>query len=199
MKPLELVPKLYCTKLLQNVREHDAFLQLLKSERVRSYLEIGSAYGGSLWKVAHILPIGTRLVSVDFAVDQLDSLPHLQECVGELNRVGYDAHLIIGDSADEETVAKVLKLGPFDCVFIDGAHTLEAVTNDWQNYGPMGRLVAFHDIAWNDTWRSSVPGRPFKAMGVPTLWNELKKQYRHQEFKLQVPNNYYGIGIFWRD
>lgn len=194
---LETSPPLYRTKLLQNVREHDLFLYILKSEGVRSYMEIGSMYGGSLWRVAHVLGKGSRVVSVDYPVDTPDAQPHLEACVEELKHVGYDAHLILGDSASPETVEKARGLGLFDCVFIDGAHTLEAVTSDWQNYGPMGRMVAFHDIAWNDTWRSSVPGRPFKAMGVPTLWNELKKHYRHKEFKLQVPSNYYGIGVLW--
>ena len=190
---------LYKSKLLQNIREHDVFLDILRKENVTSYLEIGSMFGGSLWRVAHTLPKGARVVSVDYAVDTPEALPHLQECVRELGREGYDAHLIVGDSMTEETIGKVRELGPFDCVFIDGAHTLEAVTSDWENYGSLGRLAVFHDIAWNDTWRSSVPGRAFKAMGVPELWNRIKLDYHFLEIKLQMPSNYYGLGVLWRD
>lgn len=188
---------MYRTKLLQHAGEHEQFLAILRKENVRSYLEIGSMYGGSLWLVANALPKGSRVVSVDFACDRPEALPHLEGCIDELNQIGYDAMLIKGDSTAKKTIDEAFRHGPFDCVFIDGAHTLEAVTADWNNYGPMGRIVAFHDIAWNDTWRSSVPGRPFKAMGVPALWNSIKHLFRHVEIKMHGPGNYYGIGVLW--
>lgn len=188
----------YREKLLQHVGEHDALLAILRAEGVRSYLEIGSMYGGSLWRVAHALPPGSRIVSVDYMVDTPEAKPHLEACVGALVEDGYDAHLILGDSRSDDVIERARRLGPFDCVFIDGDHTLEGVTADWENYGPMGRVVCLHDIGWNDTWRSSVPGRPFKAMGVPQLWAALKSRHRHREIKLHKPSNYYGIGVIWR-
>jgi predicted O-methyltransferase YrrM len=192
-------PSRYQTELLQNRREHEAFVDLLKSEGVRSYLEIGSMYGGSLWRVAHALPKGSRIVSIDYACDTPEALPHLQECIADLIADGYDAHLIVGDSTAEETVAKAKALGPFDALFIDGAHTLEAVTSDWCKYGPMARMVAFHDISWNSTWKSKVPGRVPKPMGVPHLWEQVKQGHRYKEFQYQEPKNYYGIGVLWRE
>jgi predicted O-methyltransferase YrrM len=189
----------YKDKLLQQRREHDEFLSILKAEKVTSYMEIGSMYGGSLWKTANALPKGSRVVSVDFACDTPEALPHLEECVRELVEIGYDAHLIYGDSMEPFTVQAVSRLAPFDCVFIDGAHTEEAVRSDWANYGPMGRIVALHDIAWNSTWKSAVPGRVSKPMGVPALWEELKKTHRHKELKYHVPSNYYGIGVLWNN
>lgn len=194
-----MIDPFYRTKLLQHVGEHDAFLSILNAEKVRSYLEIGSMYGGSLWRVAHSLPKGSRVVSVDFAIDTPAAKPHLEDCVSELCKEGYDAHFIYGDSRSQEVIEQARLLGPFDCVFLDGDHTLEGVKSDWVNYGPMGRLVGFHDISWNATWRSSVPGRPFKAMGVPELWAELKAKHRHHEIRMHSPQNYYGIGILWRD
>lgn len=193
----ESVP-MYRKHLLQHAREHAEFCELLKVEGVRSYMEIGSMYGGSLWRVAQALPKGSRLVSVDYACDTPEALPHLQECIADLNADGYDARLVVGDSAAPETIESVRALGPFDCVFIDGAHTLEAVTNDWTNYGPMGRIVGLHDISWNSTWRSKVPGRVPKPMGVPELWNRLKTKHRHKALQYQLPCNYYGIGVLWR-
>lgn len=189
----------YRTKFLQNYREHAEFLRLLNVEGVRSYLEIGSMYGGSLFRTARSMPKGSRVVSVDFMCDTPDAQKSLEDCIAELKAEGYDAHLILGDSAARPTIDAVSALGPFDCVFIDGAHTLDAVTSDWMNYGPMGRIVAFHDISWNDTWKSAVPGRVSKPMGVPTLWNKLKDKHRHKEFQYQEPKNYYGIGVLWRD
>ena len=189
---------LYRTRVLQNPSEHAAFLSLLKQEGVKSYLEIGSMYGGSLWRTAHVLPKGSKIVSIDYATHTPESLPHLQEAVAALKSEGYDVHLFHGDSAASEIVEQVSALAPFDCVFIDGSHTLEAVQADWENYGPMGRIVAFHDIAWNSTWKSSVPGRVTMPIYVPQVWDQVKKNYRHKEFKFHPPGNYYGIGVLWR-
>lgn len=188
----------YREELLQHRGEHEEFVALLLRENVRSYLEIGSMYGGSLWQVACALPRESRVVSVDFGIDTPAAQPHLVACVQELNRIGYDAHLILGDSTRAATVDKARQLGPYDCLFVDGAHTLEAVTCDWMNYGQMARIVAFHDIAWNATWKSKVPGRSFKEMGVPKLWESLKLRYRTEEIKLRRPSNYYGIGVLYR-
>lgn len=193
-----LSEKLYRNHVLQNIKEHAAFLTLLKQEGIKSYLEIGSMYGGSLWRAAHVMPKGSRVVSVDYATHTPEALPHLQEAVNDLKSEGYDVHLLHADSTAPETVEKIAALGPFDCVFIDGSHTLEAVEADWKNYGPMGRIVAFHDIAWNSTWKSSVPGRITMPIFVPQVWDRVKKDYRHKEFKFHPSGNYYGIGILWR-
>lgn len=189
----------YKHELLQNRREFEAFIELLKAEGVQSYLEIGSMYGGSFWRVAKALPKGSRVVSIDYAVDTPEALPHLKGCIEDLRDEGCDAHLIVGDSYSAVAIEQARELGSYDCVFIDGAHTLEAVSNDWHNYGPMGRLVAFHDISWNETWKSKVPGRAPKPMGVPQLWEQVKQGHRYKEFRYQMPSNYYGIGVLWRE
>ena len=72
---------------------------------------------------------------------------------------------------------------------------------DWMNYGPMARIVGFHDINWNSTWVSAkgkeqTPDETL--MGAPKIWNEVKKNFRHQEFKFYPKNNYYGIGVLFR-
>ena len=41
----------YKTAALQNADEIAQFIDLLKRENVKSYLEIGSKHGGSLWRV----------------------------------------------------------------------------------------------------------------------------------------------------
>lgn len=188
----------YETKLLQDRAEHDAFIDLLKAEKVQSYLEVGLGWGGSLWRIGNALPPGTRIVGLDLAPNP-DTLADLYRLTALLIRRGCDAHLVVGNSTDPATVAAAEALAPFDCVFIDGDHSYAGAKADWLNYGPMGRMVAFHDISWNSTWVSKVPGRATQPMGVPILWNELKSAYRHREIKLYKRNNYYGIGVLWRD
>lgn len=183
------------TAFLQNEIELARFTDILKHEGVRSYLEIGSKHGGSLWKVGNALPRGSRIVAVDLPQGDgsfKESQPHLEACIDALNDRGYDAHLILGDSTDAEVVKRVEAFAPFDACFIDANHTLPYVTQDWQNYGPMCRIVAFHDIGW-------LPRpEPSKKLPIeaPLLWNEIKGQYPHEEIKLEPRDN--GIGVLWR-
>jgi predicted O-methyltransferase YrrM len=197
-RKLDMIKPDYETKLLQDRAEYEEFLAILKAEGVRSYLEIGLGWGGSLWRIGNSLPVGSRIVGVDRTPD-IQAHNNLGECVSELIDRGYDASLILGDSTDQSTIETVREFAPFDCVFIDGDHSYEGVKSDWVNYGPMGRVVAFHDIGWNETWVSKVPGRVTAPMGVPKLWDEIKGEYRHREIKLYRKKNYYGIGVLWRE
>jgi len=178
-------------KPLQHDAEFEEFAALMRGENVRSYLEIGAKYGGSLWLAAEVLPKGSRIVAVDIENERTNG--YLNECVNELRLRGYDAHLFLNDSTDPQVVAKVKELAPFDVCFIDGNHTLDYVRRDWENYGPMARMVAFHDVGW-DVSKNGKPGK--LSIDVPTFWNKLKIGYRHREIKLDAGNN--GIGIIWQ-
>lgn len=169
--------------------EIDAFIALMNELGARSFLEIGSKYGGTLQRVAHGLPKGSRIVSVD--LDRNGS--ELRRVIAALNAEGYDAHLIAGDSTDTETIRKASELGPFDVLFIDGNHKLEYVRSDWESYGLMARMVGFHDIGWK---RPSPEAR--HPILVPQFWNSIKGSYRHQEILLHPGGVAYGIGVLWR-
>jgi cephalosporin hydroxylase len=189
---MEMMRPRYETHIAQDEAEIGAFVNLLRQEQVASYLEIGSRYGGSLWRIAHGLPQGSRVVAVDLPTGpggKPDAISTLRACIRELGSIGYDAWLIEGDSQKTEVVRQAKVLGPYDCVFIDGDHTLEGVTSDWKNYGPMARLVAFHDVACCN------PEKPIKTL---QFWEQVKKNYRHQEFKLHHTGRHNGIGVLWR-
>lgn len=186
----------YETKLLQNAAEFEEFLALLQSEGVRSYLEIGLGWGGSLWRVGNCLPRGSRIVAVDKTWTE-SAHDLFRDCLYRLTmECGHKCQLILGNSNEQSTVEQVKELGPFDCVFIDGDHSYEGAMADWVNYGPLGRIVAFHDISWNETWKSKVPGRQI-TMGVPKVWDEAKAGRRSREIKRYGKGNYYGIGVVW--
>jgi hypothetical protein len=177
----------------QNENEFRLFLALLRAEKVHSYLEIGSRYGGSLWRLAPILPDGARMIAVDFPDSmggRSDSKESLCACVAELRACGYDAGAIFGDSTDPVIVEMVRMHGPYDAVFIDANHSLEFVTADWNNYRAMARIVAFHDIGWKrkDEWCG-------KRIEVPILWDQIKQDYPYVEIKFERKNN--GIGVIW--
>jgi methyltransferase family protein len=184
-------------KALQHPDELARFVELIRSEAVTSYLEIGCKFGGTFTAVTRAMPKKSRAVAVDLPAGS----PHwpqskvsLSACVEQLKRVGYDTHLIWGDSTDAAVIEKVRKLGPFDLVLIDGGHTLPFVTSDWMHYGTMAKIVAFHDIAWH---------RPADWSGeywidVPGFWQRVKVGYRYREIKLDPTGQDNGIGIVWR-
>jgi hypothetical protein len=185
----------YETAMLQHQTELARYIALLDQEGVSSYLEIGSKHGGSLWRVGCSLPKGSRIVSIDLPHGDESfkvTKPNLQACVARLKTMGYDTHLFLGDSTWPDAIAFAERLGPFDCVFIDANHTEEFVRDDWANYGPMGRMVAFHDIGWIEP--ANFPAHKMK-IDVPKVWAELKAGHRHVEFKHDRGHN--GIGVLW--
>jgi predicted O-methyltransferase YrrM len=184
-----MISELYKTKALQAEAEITAFCDLLVREGVRSYLEIGSKFGGSLWRVANALPKGSRIVSLDQNVNG----PDLQNCINDLNGSGYNAWLIPLNSTSSEAIERACALGPYDAVFIDGDHKPPGVWSDWNNYGSMGRIVGFHDIGWRRG-----PDWVGKRIDVPGIWDEIKQRYRFEEIKLDKSGKNNGIGVLWR-
>lgn len=183
--------------IMQVDAEIDGLADLLAKEGVRSFLEIGSKFGGSLYRIAKRLPAGSRIVSVDLPRGTrawAQSEPELKATVQRLQMQGYDTHLIWGDSTAAEVIAKVGNLGPFDACFVDANHTLPYLQKDWANYGPMCRLVAFHDIAWKRApeWSEGV------RIDAGPFWEDLKTGYRHQEFKFCPTGKNNGIGVLWQ-
>jgi len=179
---------------LQDEQEFAAFTEILQSENVTSYLEIGSKFGGSLRRVGANLRPPARVVAVDLpnhTEGWRQSSAALYAVVDELRTQGHDAMVIWGDSTDPVVVEEVRRQGPFDAVFIDANHTLPYVTKDWENYGPMARIVAFHDISWRrEKWTGS-------GIDVPKLWHRIKGNYRHREIRFCPTGRNNGIGVLW--
>lgn len=175
------------------------FIDLLRREKVTRFLEVGSRFGGSLWRIANALPKGSLIVSCDSGRGMGGNKPgattSLKECVKLLSKAGYDAHLVVGDSQVPLTIAQVRQFAPFDAVFLDADHELLGVTRDWKHYGRMSRIVAFHDVGWikPPDYQNS------KVVRVPELWDDLKAKYRHEEFIDYSTGATMGIGVLWRD
>jgi predicted O-methyltransferase YrrM len=187
---------LYEIEISQVRSELAGLIAVLQREGVTRFLEVGSRYGGSLWRIANALPPGSLIVSCDSGRGMGGKKPgqmeSLKSCVAALCNSGYRAHQITGDSQLTEIVEEVRAYGPFDAVFIDADHELPGVTLDWINYGAMARIVAFHDVGWKMPEGYRNP----KVVEVPALWAELKSQHRHEEFIDPAGGNM-GIGVLW--
>lgn len=170
-----------------------ALVQLLRDQKVCSYLEVGARYGDTFYDVVRHLPKNARAVAVDLPASLWGSEgtePYLRDAVGALRAEGWgDVHLILGDSRSPEVIEQVRALGPFDAALLDGDHTYDGVRHDWETYGPLADLVAFHDIVGE--------GQRHDAdhyVEVPRLWREIRHE-RCSEFV--APHSAMGIGV-WR-
>jgi len=138
------------------------------------------------------LPAGSGGVAVDLPGSLWGthkSQKHLRRVVDDLNAKGYSCSLLFGNSHTLATRRLIYTRGPFDAVLIDGDHTLAGVTRDWQLYGDLAPVVAFHDIA-GDGQAEKVHGR---SVEVPVLWASIKNAYRTREFV--APDSRMGIGV----
>ena len=175
----------------QNRTELDWMLAIIRRLRVGSLLEVGSSFGGTLKRMASVLPKGSKIVSVDLPCDStpkfLNPLASLKDTCRKLSLLGANVELFVGDSHDAEVVEAVKAHGPFDFVFIDGDHSYEGVKADWENYGPMCKVVGFHDIGG-------------AILGCTRFWRELKLEGRYRtEECISYEDRHFGIGLVFRD
>lgn len=204
----------------QDAMEFENLCQFIRDEPegVFSILEIGSRHGFSLVRFAEAsmaLSACGPVVSVDLpeAVwGKKGSGNVLADVVESMQRRGFAVRRLEGNSQLQSVVQTVREIAPvklgahpgkyFDFVFIDGDHRYEGVKADFLNYGPLGRIVAFHDIAGDDSFPRTFKGES-ADMGVPRFWNECMAanwaikddDARPKVSNIVTPQSGMGIGI----
>lgn len=134
----------------------------------KSYLEIGTSFGGSLWPIANMLDNNAVIVSVDMPKVWNNSskwdrdkrtFERVDWIAEQLREQGKTVHIIRGNSLDENIVRTVTELGPYEICFIDGDHSYNAIKQDYENYGKLAKRIIFHDT--------------LSKPGVKQFWGEL--------------------------
>lgn len=162
------------------------------AERRLVYLEIGSRHGGSLFVASAFLPKGSTIISIDLPNARWgieNSEATLKTVCNQLASEGFIVHTVFANSRSTEAhqrLSTLLGNRYIDVLFIDGDHTIDAVTSDWNMYSPMVRngIIAFHDIAHSNDET---------GVEVGQLWSSLRSRYCYLEIVFD-----HGIGIVWK-
>jgi cephalosporin hydroxylase len=174
-------------KTIQKPSEITALARAVAELKPKQILEIGTAKGGTLliWSsIATDRVITCDISDMSVQADLYMSLPP----PGSTCKV----ELLTGDSHSPEfkmRIAEALGNEKVDFLFIDGDHTIEGVTADYENYREFvrpGGIIAFHDILEN---------QPLPVNQVFHLWEKLKKDLDTEEFVDDYSQCGYGIGI----
>lgn len=156
-----------------------ALLGMLERTPPRTVLEIGTAYGGTLFLLTRVSRPDATLISLDLPAENLSVQParfgggNYAPRKPLYESFALDQQRLVflaADSHSSETLARVtreLAGREVDLLFIDGDHSAEGVRRDFEMYAPLvreGGIIALHDI---------VDGAEADVGGVPEFWRSL--------------------------
>ena len=174
-------------KTMQVRDEILALARTVAAIRPRIVLEIGTAFGGTLFIWSQLA--SELVVSCDITDKSMQrSFYHTFPPFGsrcEVDLLTGDTH----DTAFRKRVAARLNGKKADFLFIDGDHTEAGVTADYQEYRDLvrpGGIIAFHDIVEKQTLPQNQ---------VFHLWKKLRDQPGMEEFIKDPEQSGFGIGI----
>ncbi len=179
---------------LQKESEIVDLAALVARQQPRVIVEIGTAKGGTLFIWSRTNPQLELLVSIDLPGGNFGGgYDSRREKLYREFLHGRDRTQLVlmrCDSHAAETATLLdqhLAGRPIDFLWIDGDHEYEGVKKDFLTYSQRvrkGGMVAFHDIITRGDGHE-----------VHRLWDELKGQYRHDEFIEDRNSARMGIGV----
>ena len=184
----------------QKIVEFASLLRLLKSRKLKTIVEIGTAQGGTLYTWCKIATSDALIISIDLPGGPFGGGYTLNDIkkFRKHRRKNQKLHFLRKDSHKQETKNKLLEIldgRKIDFLFIDGDHSYRGVKKDFQQYSPLVKqrgLIVLHDILRHP----KVP-----ECKVDKFWNEMKRKYKYVEFTDREDDRGWGqwggIGVIY--
>lgn len=162
--------------MVQHTKEITGLLEFIQKKNLKSFIEIGTYKGGTLYTLASVCP--GKKISIDFPNPAFGYSPEGSGYDTDARNKKFkkefpDTEFIVADSHKKETFNQAKKLlgrEKVDFLFIDGDHTYAGVKQDLEMYRPLLKkdgYIIFHDIIASEFHRKH-------ECYVDLLWNELK-------------------------
>jgi cephalosporin hydroxylase len=179
---------------LQRPAEIRNLLAILSKRKPAVVVEIGTASGGNLFLFTRVAAKDALIVSIDLPAGRFGGgYPRWRiPLYRAFARPHQKVHLIRGDSHAPETLAKlsaILNGRKIDFLFVDGDHTYQGVSQDFNLYHPFvhpGGIIAFHDIVEHSSETQC---------NVNRFWQQIKTRYDHVEIVEDWKAGFAGIGL----
>lgn len=186
-------------RIPQREYELNRLCEIMREQKVTSYLEIGLQRATTFHYIGQTLPPGALMVGIDLPGGRWgvkDGAGWITEVVNDLRANKHiNAQAILGDSKDPKVIATANRLSPYDCVFIDGDHAYDAVKADWDNYGPMAqKMVVLHDI--DTPAHPEMTPKKLEKYGVHRFWPKIKVIAPYEEI-IDQDDRGMGIGVLF--
>lgn len=161
-------------------------VRFMKPEKI---VELGTYYGSSFYSFCQGIK-DEKLSAKCFAIDTWQGDLHGglygNEVFETVNNITTQCYPSIGCMIRStfDDALNSFEDGSIDLLHIDGYHTFEAVSHDFETWLPKVAkkgIILFHDIAVYD-----------RDFGVYKLWDTLKQQYPYLEF-----THSYGLGVLF--
>lgn len=165
----------------QKAPELTPLLEELFADPPRTVVEIGTLKGGTLFGWCQVATPDAIIGVIDlpegphgggFSLRDEFRFARFKQSGQRIRYLRRDSH----DQSTRDDLVRSFDGTQIDFLFIDGDHSEEGVRQDWEMYGSLvrpGGRVAFHDI---------VHHQPRFDCHVDKLWEELKRDFLHQEF-----------------
>lgn len=161
---------------MQEPYELAAFLIFLKQRQVKTYVELGTCYGGTLYVVDSYLRANVPGFRYSAGCDVARFPDWWDIYKREFPQTQFQKCRI----SEFKWAEKV------DAVLVDGNHHHRAVNEDYQSASEWARYIAFHDIAGK------------RLAGTPSAWATVKEQHAtYWEFVFWLRRRRWmkGIGV----
>jgi predicted O-methyltransferase YrrM len=170
--------------------------ELISSVRPKSFLEIGTASGGSLFILSQCLSRDAKIISIDLPEGEFGGgyPQYKNKFYRSFASFNQTITLVRADSHLQSTVSQaetLLNNEKLEFLFIDGDHTYEGVKHDFETYKHLVKkngIIAFHDVAKHS---------PNSKCKVHLFWDEIKEKYEYKEFIEKPDQGWAGIGVIF--